>query len=229
MREEAKAVQEVAKTTSNAIDATRELGGFLSKYAGGSIEQAIGIVEDKLKYLRWERQVRLIERANLFLNERGLKQPSRQVPLNIAIPILQGASLEDNDELQDKWAALLTNAADASTDIEARRAFISILENLALIDAKILEKIYSPNLKPESDSGDPLDIWTAWLPDHVRTEKPEEVNIRLPVNIEVSLGNIARLGLITSAMAFGNGFEIINQTAIGREFVRACSRSGNNR
>lgn len=225
MTEEAKAVQEVAKTTSNAIDATRELGGFLSKYAGGSIEQAMGIVEDKLKYLRWERQVRLIERANLFLSERGLKQPSRQVPLNIAIPILQGASLEDNDELQDKWAALLTNAADASTHIEARRAFISILENLALIDAKILEKIYSPHLKSPSDSGELLEIWTAYLPDHVRTEKPGEGSLRLPINIEVSLGNIARLGLIVSAMAFGGGLECIHQTAMGREFVRACSRS----
>jgi hypothetical protein len=107
MIDESKAIEEVAKTTGKAIDAGRELGGFLSKYVGGSIEQAMGIVEDKLKYLRWERQIRLTERANAFLTERGLPQPSRNVPLQIAIPLIQGASLEEDDWLQDKWAALL--------------------------------------------------------------------------------------------------------------------------
>ncbi len=61
MSEESKAIEEVAKTTGKAIDASRELGGFLSKYVGGSLEQAMGIVEDKLKYLRFERKVRLMD------------------------------------------------------------------------------------------------------------------------------------------------------------------------
>ena len=43
MSDESKAVEEVAKVTGKAIDAGLELGGFLSKYVGGSIEQAMGI------------------------------------------------------------------------------------------------------------------------------------------------------------------------------------------
>lgn len=60
MKDESKAVEEIARTTGKVIDAGRELGGFLSKYVGGSIEQVAGIMEDKLKHMRWERQVRLI-------------------------------------------------------------------------------------------------------------------------------------------------------------------------
>src|SRR4051794_22485359 len=107
MSEELKSIGEVAKASGKLIDAGRELGGFLAKYIGGSLEQAMGIVEDKLKYYRWHRQIRLIDRANKLMAERGLSQPTRHVPLQIAIPLLQGGSLEENDQLQDRWAALL--------------------------------------------------------------------------------------------------------------------------
>ena len=142
MKEEAKAVEEVAKTIGNAIDAAREAGGFLARYINGSLEQGIGIFEDKLKYMRWERQVRLMQKADEFLQARGLTQPARSVPIKIAIPIMQGGSLEEDDYLQDYYARLLANAADTNSETEVRRAFISILEDLAPNDAKALKKIY---------------------------------------------------------------------------------------
>ena len=43
MEEEAKAVQEVFKTTGKAIDASREFGGFISKFVVGSLETGMGI------------------------------------------------------------------------------------------------------------------------------------------------------------------------------------------
>ena len=110
--ETAKAVQEVAKTTGKAIDAGEKFGGFISRYIAGSIEQGTGIFEDKLKYMRWERQVRLMQRAEQLLKETGLSQPTRAIPLKLAIPLLEAASLEDDDYLQDLWARLLVNAAN---------------------------------------------------------------------------------------------------------------------
>jgi hypothetical protein len=70
--ETAKAFQEVAKTTGKAIDAGEKFGGFISSYIAGSIEQGMGIFEDKLKYMRWERQVRLMQRAEQLLKKIGL-------------------------------------------------------------------------------------------------------------------------------------------------------------
>lgn len=49
MSEEAKAVQEVAKASGQLIEAGREFGKFMSRYIGGTVEQAVGIFEDKLK------------------------------------------------------------------------------------------------------------------------------------------------------------------------------------
>ena len=61
IKETARATQEVAKTTSKAIDAGREMGGFVSQYISGPLEQSFGILEDKLKHIRWERKLRLIK------------------------------------------------------------------------------------------------------------------------------------------------------------------------
>ncbi len=223
MTDESKAIGEVAKTSGKAIDAGRELGGFISKYVGGPLDQAMGIVEDKLKYLRWERQIRLMERANEFLLERGLQLPTRKVPMQIAIPIMQGGSLEEDDSLQDRWAALLVNAADESSDAEVRRAFISILEDLSPLDAIVLVKIYDFSAVPHDKS----EVWTTNLPDHALGTKPEAENLRPSASVELSLGNLARLGLISSAMAWG-GMAIlscVHRTVLGHEFLRAIKHS----
>jgi len=45
-------IEEVAKTTGKAIDATREAGGFLAQFLKGPLEQASGISEDYLRYVR---------------------------------------------------------------------------------------------------------------------------------------------------------------------------------
>lgn len=220
-----KAVEEVAKTAGKAIDAAQNAGRFVSKFVGGSLEQAMGIFEDKLKYLRWERQIRYFERANKFLDARGLSQPTRKIPLQLAIPLIQGGSLEENDTLQDRWAMLLVNAADSSSHIELRRAFVSILEDLTSIDALLLEKIYSSSQVADADAG----IWTTFLPDYVTEETPDQENKQPPTHVEISLSNLARLGLITSAMMWSGPamFNCVYRTALGREFLVAISAPNN--
>ncbi len=218
--EEGKAVEEVAKTTGKAIDAAREAGGFLAKYIQGSLEQGIGIFEDKLKYMRWERQVRLMQKADEFLKARGLTHPSRSVPMKIAIPIMQGGSLEENDYLQDYYARLLANAADTNSETEVRRAFISILEDLAPNDAKVLKKIYDVPAE-EAKYG----IRTIGLPDSVAVDNPETDKLWVPSSeMQVIIRNVLRLGLLDTAMMYGGGHHLgkVYQTQLGREFMMAC-------
>jgi hypothetical protein len=124
-------IEEIAKTTGKAIDAAREAGGFLARFIRRPVEQASGIVGDWLTYVRWERQQRLMDRSNEFMKERGVAVPSRAVPLKIAIPIMREGSLEEDDELQDIWARLLVNAADASSGIDVKHMFLSILKDLS--------------------------------------------------------------------------------------------------
>ena len=221
MEEESKAVQEVAKTTGKAIDAAREAGGFIARFVSGSLEQGIGIFEDRLKYMRWERQLRLMRRAEDFLKQSGLSAPTRAVPLKLAVPLLQGATLEEDDDLQDRWAVLLVNAANASFGIEIRRSYVNILEQLNTLEVKVLDTLYSLPFEQSQHAG----IITADLPHSARIAQEKETGTIQPSEVLVlALSNLARLGCIRPTMTWGGGenFERVNPTILGRSFVNAC-------
>lgn len=131
-KEVAKATGEVAKASGKAIDASREAGGFLARFIQGPLEQVSGIIEDQLKYFRWKRGHRLLDRANQFLKDRGLTGPTRTVPLKIAVEIMREGSQEENDELQDRWAQLLVNAADADSGVDVRPMYLGTLKDLLI-------------------------------------------------------------------------------------------------
>jgi len=222
MDEESKAIPEIAKTTGKAIDAARDFGGFIAKYISGSVEQAFGIVEDKLIYTRWERQVRLMQRADLFLKRVGLSCPTREVPLKVMIPLLQGATLEEDDDLQDRWAILLVNAANAEFPIEIRRAYLNILEQLSPLEVRILDNIYAlPFSKMQHDG-----VATLYLPDSVSFASPlGGSNFPAPdESIQLALGNLARVGCIRLSTTWGGGesFGRILPTILGHAFVSVC-------
>src|SRR3546814_14364076 len=78
--------------------------------------------------------------------ELGLAPPDRAVPLKIAIPLFQGASIEEDDNLQDQWVSLLINAAYEGGGVEVKRVYVEILSQISPFDAKIFNLIYELQL-----------------------------------------------------------------------------------
>ena len=221
MEEESNAIQEVAKATKAAIETAREFGGFISRYTAGPLEQGMGIFEDHLRHVRWERQARLMMRAEHFLRASGLSNPSRAVPLKMALPILQIATIEDNDDLQDRWATLLANAANADFKIEIQRSFISILEQLSPLEIRILEVMYALPFELCQHEG----ILTSDLPHSASINSKDNTHWELPTpDVSLALGNLDRLGCIRSGRTWGGGENLgrVNPTILGKFFVEAC-------
>lgn len=201
-------------------------GGFISRFAASSIEQGMGIFEDKLKYMRWERQFRLMQRAEQLLIETGQTRPLRPIPLKLAVPLLEAASLEDDDYLQDLWARLLVNATNSDNHINLQRAYIAVLEQLTPLEAIILQKIYSLNYDETRHKG----VATSGLPNKVavstdngKGEEPAEPS----EEVRLALANLARLGCIIIRQSMGGGelFRQVNPTLLGKTFVEACTLS----
>lgn len=219
--EAAKATQEVAKVAGKAIDAGREAGGFIAKYIDGPLEQAMGIFEDKLRYMRWERQLRLMRRAEETLKEVGLDHPTKAIPMKLAVPLLQGASMEEDDLLQDRWVNLLVNSSNAAAKIDLQRAFIDILERLTPLEAQILETVYSlPYEKIRHDG-----VITTDLPQSARVGTDSNQKDAPPdEQVQLALANLARMGCIKLGFSWGGGemFGRINPTLLGYSFVLAC-------
>lgn len=224
LTESAKAVQEVAKTTGKAIDVGQKFGSFISQYISGTLEQGMGIFEDKLKYMRWERQLRLMQRSEILMQEIGLDRPTRQIPLKLAIPLLEAASLEDDDFLQDLWAKLLVNAANIECKVSLQRAYISILEQLTSLEAHMLLKIYSLTYDPALHKG----IITGTLPSDAVISVSENDDGSLPEpskEVKLALSNLARLGCIRIEPTWNGDeyFHKIQPTILGKSFFEACT------
>ncbi len=218
MEEEARSITEVAKTLGKVTDSATQLGQFIAKYLDGPLTEASGIVKDKLAYIRRERSIRYIDREAEIRRQRGLVGPTGSVPMSILVPILQLGFMEEDNYLQDLWVQLLVTAGDANSGIVVEPAFIGILQNLSSRDAVILDKLYL--FPPEYES---LVLYTCDLPAKVLIEKPAVEN-NPPKDVCQSLGNLNRLGLITSGMFWGGGFshQAVYQTVLGRAFVTAC-------
>lgn len=218
--EEAKAAQEVAKAVHQGINTLEKAGGYLSKYIGGPLEQASGILEDQFKYYRWERKIRLLDRANEFLMRRGINNPTSTVPLKIALPLLEAGSIEEDNDIQDIYAQILANAADITFELKIKRTYIDILQNLSGLEIDILRKIYSLNFEEIWSA----EVWTTKLPTTLLREQPEQENLRPPKDVEIALANMFRFGLINRGSTYGGGeiYSSVTPTLFGKEFIQIC-------
>lgn len=141
IQETAKVVAETAKLGITTIEAAEKMGGFFSKVLDEPITEAVGIIGDKLKFMRWQRKLRIVDEVNEILDQKGVTS-TRPIPPKLAIPILEQACLEENDELQDLWCNLIANSLDPNFKAEIRYAFIEIIKSMTSLDAKILKYIY---------------------------------------------------------------------------------------
>lgn len=225
--ETAKATQEVAKTTSKALDAAEKLGGFISKYIGGPLEQAVGIFEDKLKYIRWERQQRLFKRAQEFIENEGANI-TRPLPIKHAVPLLSAASLEEDDYLQDIWARLLVNFTMDASSVEATRTYIDILERLSSLEVKIINAVYINDYGSMHHNGvatRELPHKAIVLPEKLDEEIMEALKIEPSDDVKLALANLDRLGILSVGRSMGGGqlFGLLNPTLLGKSFFEACT------
>lgn len=221
VQETAKAVQEVVKTTGQAIGAGEKLSSFVAPFIKAPLAEASGLVEDWLKFVRWERQARFTLRAKAVMAELGLHEPTRALPLNFAIPLLQAASVEEDDELQDIWVNLLINSADVSYDVQIRRAYISILQDLGSLEVKIMDTIYS---RSDLDTVD--GFWTRRLPDQIEVERPPENEMYPSPEVGLALDNLVRLNCLTSASMWDGPLLLmpcVYPTSLGKALYKACA------
>lgn len=182
----ADAAKEVAKTTGKAIDVLRDTGGFFNRVFGGLIEDGVGLVADRLKYYRKERAVLLAEKVERILTERRVLA-TKAVPVSIAVPLLENATLEDDDDLHDLWARLLANSMDPRGP-RVDRSFISILSEMTAHDALLLKRA-NDRASGFFSSDDTV----------VRTEDLMDRSVFFSFRDErdeVSLFNLLRLGVI---------------------------------
>lgn len=161
--------------TQNAINEGIQLAkDFLQKLISPSVEEMGLLVADNIRFWRFKNQIRMLQKAESYVVKKQIEV--KRLPIKILVPLLEGASLEENDELQEKWVGLLVNYID-SKKVQQSSIFPFILSQLSTNEAKCLEFLrYNAKFYTEFH------------------EIPKELEI-----FDSSLSNLIRLGLIRQA------------------------------
>ena len=194
---------------------------FFSGILPDFVKDGIGILSDQVKLWRWSNQINIIKKAQAKIEASGLSK--KQIPLKVLVPIIQNSSLEQDENMQDKWANMLANAATGSVEVSPNYA--AILNELSPIEVVILDKIYQEvNKEADYQKRKALQFDTSKLKSmlNVTEEKMDliiENLFRLNV-LQSPAGQGVMLGKFPFALRTTKIFEF---TTLGYEFVRACN------
>lgn len=148
--------------------------------------------------------------------------------------MIENASWEEDDELQDIWCRLIVNGLDPSFNSEIRYAFIEIIKNLTSLDAKILKYTY------DSASRDDIDEYSdsvkyQFIKHHsLPVHSFKDVNNVDQGELETSLDNLLRVGCLQNSVFadyIEKGWDFgthspppdrFHLTQLGIMFVEAC-------
>jgi len=175
--------------------ATKVVTDFLGKIfapTGDALGDALAHPIVQWQRRRVERANRLVREAAAHLEARGIEP--RPVPARVLMPLLEKGSLEEDDGLGAKWAALLATAA--GTDGSVPPGFVGILSNLSPTEARLLDAAY------EYDKGNKVER----MYPYTLAQGLDLDNTRTYVAIE----NIARLGLWRQTGNSISGREIVD-------------------
>jgi hypothetical protein len=176
---------------NEAVKQALEPVGDLIKRIAGPVADEIGeYLSAVVRPYTVVRKVEAVLKTHRMLKERGISPHA--VPPRLLLPILEGASIEDDEELHTRWAALLANAA-ASPNL-VHPSYIEILRQLAPEDAGLLDKLYDHCKAKQTNRVEP------WIGSVTMAERNERISAG--DNPEVPFDNLVRLGLIEVVYEF---------------------------
>ena len=210
--------------------ALKPFADMLEKIAGPAAEEFGLTLKDHVRVFRFKRQLRLFERVKT-LSESISR--TRRVPFRLLLPMVENASIEENDGLQDRWAAMLANAA-VNRDIHP--SFPEILKQLSEKEVAYLDACYeylegkrqvdedrkshgSESIRRYGELDNQFLLDLGWCLDF--TEKDPQVVLRkLEEKLRYSgfQNNVVRLGLMRAPVRDLNH----RLTDFGKVFVKAC-------
>ena len=208
-------------------DDTAREGAQLARDFGATLGEGwsalVGIASDRLVYARSVSRLRLVDKFKEECKRRGIDGSGREVAPAFLVPLIEAASLETDDDLQNVWSVMLANAVDAGSDIEMRTAYVSMLSQMTHLDVTILSALDVVSKEhPETRQ-----LATDLLPNAVGLGHSPGIGAAVREDVQVSLANLSRLGCLHPAMTYGGlSFQSVTLTALGRAFVRACSPKG---
>lgn len=126
--------------TSSVVERGIDLAkDFLGKLISPAVEETGLLIKDQISSWRFKNQVKVLNKAKDYCEKHNISP--KQVSFKLICPLLEYASLEEEEKLQDKWSILISNLVDSEQNIE-NHVFPYILSQLSLNEYEALEKSF---------------------------------------------------------------------------------------
>ncbi|HLG16585.1 MAG TPA: Abi-alpha family protein [Blastocatellia bacterium] len=190
----------VKKGIDEGVSAAKHL---LGRLCGPAVDEWGLLLQDRARVHRLKNQLRMLGKVQDMLLKAGTEV--RAVPLRTLLPLLEGAALEDDENLSDKWAGLLASAASSGEAESTHPSFPRILSEVSPREALILDRLHQAG--GETD-------WNCFREGLARdfSTSVESIN--------QSYGNLFRLGLCR--IKGGTLGPVIELGPFGRLFLAAA-------
>lgn len=206
------------KLAEAAERGTREIRELVRDFLGPPAAEAGQYLADKVRIYRFNAAIRALQSAKKKIAESGLD--AHPIDLKRLIPMLEGASLEEDDDLVSRWAGLIASAATLGDTLPA---FADILRQLSPEEARMLDFMFD-NAAQVLGLAEP-----ALAVEKANLQKASGLSQERFI---VRIQNLHRLELIvqltTGGMEPVRGFRgwghlgHVGLTALGEAFVKAC-------
>ncbi|MFM5679514.1 Abi-alpha family protein [Aeromonas veronii] len=117
--------------------------GLLKRILGPAADEVGIILRDSVRAYRQKNLSKILPHG-LELVKASKLEP-QEIPMRTLIPIIECASIEDNEFLAGKWAGLIASAATAQDTTANHPCFPQILSELSPLDAMILDHLWEPD------------------------------------------------------------------------------------
>jgi len=203
------------------IEASKEeVQSFFNSIIPDFVRDAGGILSDNVRFWRWQNQVNIVKKVKEKIEQSDL--PKKQITLKVLVPILEHSSLEEDSDLQDKWANMLANAISGNKEISPN--YVAILSELSSVEVGLLDKLHDEASKIiDYDKRKDLQFG--------RENICKILGIEVP-SADLIIENLIRLGLCQSPAGSGISVgdykfalrttAIFEMTSLGYEFVSSC-------
>lgn len=219
-----KAKLSISKQEGELEISDKEAQNFLNLLVPDFVKQLGGILGDQVRYWRFKNACKIANKAKDLITESRLNVG--KVPLKILSPLLENASLEEDEVLQDKWAKMLANAA--TSKISIKPVYVEILKELSPLEVKILDVIFN-EISKIADYKQRKTV-------QFSKQKVQQVFKLSEEEIDLIIENLYRLNLLQApqghgvALGTGSGSygfvlrttDIFESTTLGFNFVLAC-------
>jgi hypothetical protein len=141
----AKAEQERQKTTRELIQTARAAGAYFGPHFQGALSEFGKMIGDSVAYWRFLNLNRILKKVERKTTEGGIHPDAfRQLGVGESIRLIEAASAEEEEVVQELWARLIANALQPDRKTAIRKVYVDLLTSLSSTEVLLLDLLSFP-------------------------------------------------------------------------------------